>query len=115
MKYEILSLNSMSESLDGEEVLIKEILKSFLNRAPKLLLTIEKSIKNNNYVELESASHILKGVISNFSEDVAVEVAHTLENFGNAKIIGESEIKFLELKKLMQILSKEIEHYMGEK
>ena len=105
----------MSESLDGEEVLIKEILLSFLNRAPKLLLTIEKSIENNNYVELESASHILKGVISNFSEDEAVEVAHTLENFGNAKIIGESEIKFLELKKLMQILSKEIEHYMREK
>ena len=63
----------------GDEVLLKEVAKMFLDDYPRLMSSIKKAITCSDNEALGFAAHTLKGVVGNFYAHPASEAAQRLE------------------------------------
>lgn len=73
----------------GDIELLKEIAILFLEDYPKVLAELHDAVAANDAKALERSAHGLKGSVSNFGANAAVEAALQLEMMGRAKQLAE--------------------------
>jgi HPt (histidine-containing phosphotransfer) domain-containing protein len=77
-----INKKALSERLDGDFDLFKELAQLFLSDSPKLISAIEDAIHNKNSEKIGKTSHTIKGAVANFSAEKAFNAALELEKIG---------------------------------
>ena len=95
---EYINVKDLSERLDGDYDLFKELVDLFLEDTKGLLNKIEHAIKSNDPEQIRKSAHTLKGSVSNFSAKKAYDAALTLENIGKDKTFENIQNSFNILK-----------------
>ncbi len=73
---------NMAGALDrvgGDEELLRELVAIFVEDYPRQLQLIQEAIATEDWKTAEREAHGVKGAVSNFSADAAVEAARKLE------------------------------------
>ncbi|HBY62433.1 MAG TPA: hypothetical protein DEH78_21635 [Solibacterales bacterium] len=86
------------ERVDGDEELLQEVARLFLQEYPQLVDRVRAAISGGNASELEHAAHSLKGSVSNFGAARVVAAAFALERLGRSGATegGEQLLQVLE-------------------
>jgi HPt (histidine-containing phosphotransfer) domain-containing protein len=80
---------ALLESLDNDTQLLKEVIEMFLTDCPETLKELRAAITARNPDQIMRASHSLRGSVSTFGAEAAVEAARQLESMGQqAKMEG---------------------------
>jgi HPt (histidine-containing phosphotransfer) domain-containing protein len=95
---------SLWDRVDGDMDLLRELVAVFAEEAPRMLLKIEEAIRRSLPVELEKASHKLKGSVLQFSARVAAADALALEEAGRSGSIAGVEPLLEKLRQEIEIL-----------
>lgn len=74
----------LSQMTDGNEKLVRSLVKTFLADAPKTFAQIRKAVAQKNAKKLGGAAHLLKGSIAIFGATKAVAAAQSLQNMGRS-------------------------------
>lgn len=96
---QIARLNSAValERLGGDEELLREVARLFLEEYPGLLLEIREAVAARDADALQRAAHSLKGSVSNFGADAAYNAAFVLEMMGRTRDLEHVERGLAEL------------------
>jgi HPt (histidine-containing phosphotransfer) domain-containing protein len=70
------------DRLDGDELLISEIVGMFLEECPKLMRNVCQAVAQVDAPALERAAHKLKGSVADMAAPQAVKAAQSLEQMG---------------------------------
>ena len=73
------------ERVEGDMMLLKEVVSLFFEDCPKLLSDIREAINRSDARSLERAAHKLKGSVGNFSASAAFDAAFALEKMASEK------------------------------
>jgi signal transduction histidine kinase/DNA-binding response OmpR family regulator len=68
--------------LEGDEELLQDVVRVFLEDTPGRLAAIKAAVEANNAEAIQAAAHALKGAAGNLSETALFEAARTLERLG---------------------------------
>jgi PAS domain S-box-containing protein len=71
--------------VDGDMVLLRELVAIFLDSSPQLLTTAREAIGRRDGRALERASHTLKGMVGSFGAHPATDAAWRLEKIGKTQ------------------------------
>jgi two-component system sensor histidine kinase/response regulator len=93
----------------GDVELLREIAVLFLDDYPKSLSDLHEAIASRDARRVERAAHGLKGSVSNFGANSAVEAALRLESLGRAQELAEVEQVFHTLELALAALRPELE------
>lgn len=72
------------ERLGGEEELLREVARLFLDEYPMLMNEIRSAAALRDASALERAAHSMKGSVSNFGTERVYDAAYALERMGRA-------------------------------
>jgi signal transduction histidine kinase/CheY-like chemotaxis protein/HPt (histidine-containing phosphotransfer) domain-containing protein len=88
----------LQRTTGGNEKLIRSLVKSFLEDAPKRLSDIRRAVSQKNAAKLAGAAHAFKGAAAIFGAPGAVGAARNLEAMGKAGNVhgAEKELRTLE-------------------
>ena len=75
---------ALKNRVDGDLDLLRDLAALFAEEAPRLLGQIELAIQQDSAIELEKASHKMKGSVLQFSAAAAASVAFELEQKGRS-------------------------------
>lgn len=70
------------ERVGGDEQLLQEVARLFLDDCPRVMTEIKTAISSGDAKRLEREAHSLKGSVSNFGADPVVKAALELEMMG---------------------------------
>jgi signal transduction histidine kinase/DNA-binding NarL/FixJ family response regulator len=70
---------SALERVEGDTILLRELVEIFVNDAPRHLRDVRRFMENGDLAELSRTAHALKGMLSNFGPTSAHESAARLE------------------------------------
>lgn len=103
---QIARLNSAValERLGGDEELLREVARLFLDEYPVLLAEIRESVSLRDADGLQRAAHSLKGSVSNFGADAAYNAAFVLEMMGRTRDLAEADRGLAELDEALQYI-----------
>ncbi len=103
---QIARLNSAValERLGGDEELLREVARLFLDEYPALLVEIREAVAARDADGLQRAAHSLKGSVSNFGADAAYNAAFVLEMMGRTRNLAEVERGLAELDEALQYI-----------
>ncbi len=107
---EPVNLKEMME-IWGDEDLIKESFKDFMNNLEQLLSDIDKAIKNNDH-DLKKAAHKFKGALLYTGAQKASDIAASIEVMGKNKKMNHAKEAFRELVLECEKVKKFIVQYM---
>ena len=110
-----INLNLILNHFAGDEDILREVVKSFLLSAPKLITEIETSIKDKSARNLEISAHTLKGSVSHFFIKDLHEVLSELESSGRKNQFAEVQEKFESAKIKLNSLCKDLQALLLEK
>ena len=79
------------ERIDGDKVLLKEVLEIFLEDTPGLLVYLDTGIKNKDVEAVERAAHTLKGAAANISAKRLQAITHQLLLLARNGKLGDTE------------------------
>jgi len=79
---EIIDQASALERADGDQEVLKEVVRLFLEECPRLVSQIEGAIASADAKALEHAAHELKGAAASLSAKAAADAALELEQIG---------------------------------
>ena len=96
------------ERLGGDEELLKEVAALFLDEYPTIVTEIGAAIQAQNAQQVERAAHSLKGSVSNFGSDAALEAAYELEKMGRANDLTNAEPAYAHLVRVMEAIHPEL-------
>lgn len=97
-----IDLNYMMNILDNDEDMLRNMVVSFLESAPKQVEDIEEAIKKGDPVSLKKTAHLLKGTVANFSSSDANETTKEMEALGDQGDIDLAREKFPFLSKAIE-------------
>ncbi|MCP4705348.1 MAG: response regulator, partial [candidate division Zixibacteria bacterium] len=107
------SISKAINRYDGDEDLVKELVDLFMSDYQSMLTNLDNSVANRNADDLQQAAHKIKGSLSNFKADRAVELGLSLENRGKENnfenVENDLEIFHKELDKVTKEFKKYIE------
>jgi two-component system, sensor histidine kinase and response regulator len=72
----------LMERLDGDQVLLADVIAIFLDDCPRRLTAIKAAVDQGNAERIEAAAHALKGAAGNLSAAGLFDAAQTLERIG---------------------------------
>lgn len=72
------------ERLGGDEELLREVARLFLDEYPMLMNEIRSAAAARDASALERAAHSMKGSVSNFGTERVYDAAYALERMGRA-------------------------------
>ena len=96
------------ERLGGDEELLQEVAKLFLDEYPGLMSDIRQAIETSNSNQLERAAHSLKGSVANFGSDAAWQAAFALEKLGREQQLAGVETAYANLVMVMHTIQPEL-------
>lgn len=88
MKSRRFDPESLLRRVDGDLNLLRELAEVFAEEAPRMLARIEKAIEHGSALDLEKASHKMKGSVLQFSAHAAAAAALELEEKGRSGSIA---------------------------
>jgi HPt (histidine-containing phosphotransfer) domain-containing protein len=92
MEKKLLDLETALERLGGDKEFLIELLQELLQQVEEELPKLKKAIEEQNYDEVRSRAHGLKGAAANLGADKAMEVFLKLEMMGKEQNLnGASE------------------------
>jgi two-component system, sensor histidine kinase and response regulator len=89
------------ETLGGDEQLLKEVVKIFLEETPKLIARLQQGVQDSTPEIIERAAHSLKGQLGYLGLEAIAKVARELEEAGRNKQLARAS-------QLLTILIREI-------
>ncbi len=92
------------ERLGGDEELLREVARLFLDEYPGLLVEIRDAVAVRDADALQRAAHSLKGSVSNFGADAAYHAAFVLEMMGRNRDLAQVDRGFAELDDALQYI-----------
>jgi len=103
---QIARLNSAValERLGGDEELLREVARLFLDEYPALMVEIREAVVARDANALERAAHTLKGSVSNFGADAAYNAAFVLEMMGRTRDLTQVERGLADLGEALQFI-----------
>ncbi len=104
---QILNSKELLDRVEYDYKLLQQISDLFFEQYPHLMQEIEKGILNKKCKELHYAAHTLKGLLSNFSAEVAFEIAAELDEYAKRE-------DFPKAGTTVEILKKEIQNLIPE-
>ena len=81
---EPIDAEALKNRVDGDLDLLRDLAALFAEEAPRLLEQIELAIQQDSAIELEKASHKMKGSVLQFSAAAAASAALELEQKGRS-------------------------------
>jgi len=72
------------ERLGGDEELLREIARLFLDDYPKLMSELREAVESGDARRIERSAHSIKGSVANFAADPVCEAAFALEQIGRS-------------------------------
>ena len=78
------ALDKLLELVGGNPVLLGELIDSFLQETPPLLVALHRSLEEGNAAGLRQAAHPLKSSSRDFGATQLSELARELEDMGKA-------------------------------
>ena len=87
----IFDYEDFLERIDGDTVLLKEVLEIFLEDTPGLLADLDAGIKSKNMDAVERATHTLKGAAANISAKRLQALTHQLLLLSRKGELGDAE------------------------
>lgn len=111
---DFINRRALSERLDGDFDLFKELAQLFFSDTPRLMAAIEEAIRNKNSEKIGKTSHTIKGAIANFSADRAFNAALMLEKFGKSNDLEKVEDAFITLSSEIENMNKAMKHILEE-
>lgn len=91
LKSERIDAEALKNRVDGDLDLLRDLVALFAEEAPRLLGQIELAIQQGSAIELEKASHKMKGSVLQFSAAAAASAAHELEQKGKSGSVAGAE------------------------
>jgi len=79
----VLDHAALMARLDGDTVLLAEIVELFLESAPRLMRDLKKALAARDGASVERAAHTLKGAVANFGARAALETTMRMERLGH--------------------------------
>ncbi len=92
------------ERLGGDEELLREVARLFLDEYPALMVEIREAVTALDADGLQRAAHTLKGSVSNFGADAAYNAAFVLEMMGRTRDLAQVERGLAELDEALQYI-----------
>jgi HPt (histidine-containing phosphotransfer) domain-containing protein len=86
--------------------LLRELIDVFAEEGPRMLARIDEAISHGSALELEKASHKMKGSVLQFSARTAATVAAEMEEKGRAGTVAGAERLQAQLKQEVNLLQK---------
>jgi CheY-like chemotaxis protein len=90
-KGDVLEEAAVMAVADGDPKFLREITEAFVESSSHLLGEIKNAIAHGDGRTLERSAHSLKGAVSNFGAQRAVEAASLLEKLGSANHLARAE------------------------
>lgn len=109
-----INKKALSERLDGDFDLFKELAQLFLSDSPKLISAIEDAIQNKNGEKIGKSSHTIKGAVANFSAEKAFNAALELERIGKNQELDKAAEAFKKLADEIENMRKALELMINE-
>ena len=96
------------ERVGGDEDLLREIVRLFLDECPRLIAHIQEAIDAGDNRRLEREAHSLKGSVANFGAEPVVRAALALEVIGRSGNLGDAREGFQQLSRSVEVLRPEL-------
>ena len=96
------------ERVEGDEALLREIVKIFLDETPRLLTTLRQGVSEGKAELVEKAAHSLKGELSYFGLEEVRQKALDLEQMGRHRDLNRAAEVFDSLQEELSVLATEI-------
>ena len=84
-----MDLQAALSRVGGDAELLKEIATIFLEDYPKAMADLREAAARGDAKRVERAAHGLKGSVSNFGADAAVNAAFRIESMGRDQQLAE--------------------------
>ncbi|MGH1363439.1 MAG: Hpt domain-containing protein [Calditrichia bacterium] len=110
----VLDRQELYSRVDDDMELLQELIELFLEDYPQLMSEINESIQSENADGLKAAAHTLKGSVSNFCAQKAVDAALKLEISGSKQDFTSGVADFHTLKEAMDEVSQALEELSKE-
>jgi CheY-like chemotaxis protein len=81
------AIETLLEVIGGERELLVELIDSFLETAPPLLLRLHQGVAQSNAAEVRAAAHTIKSSSNDFGATRLAELCQTLEDMDKAGIL----------------------------
>lgn len=102
------------DRLGGDEELLAEIVRLFVEDAPRLLQEIEAGIDASDAAAVSAAAHGLKGAAGNLSAAAVAEAARVLEMAGRQGAAPDLRVAQRQLRTAMQELDRVLHQFLSE-
>ena len=112
--YKFCDKGQVLNDYKGDEDILAELIRDFVDDYPNLLDEISTSLKEINYEDLERSAHTLKGMICYFHSPELENLAYSIENSGNSKTTDGCEDNLVELKEKLEFLKGELSNLLIE-
>lgn len=96
------------ERVGGDEELLREIARLFLDECPRLMGHIREAIDAGDTRRLEREAHSLKGSVANFGAEPVVQAALALEVIGRSGNLSDAQEGFRQLSQSVDVLRPEL-------
>ena len=105
--------NQALQLVGGDETLLRELARLFLQRNALLLEKVDKAIRAQDAAALHEAAHAYKGAVNHFSAARVKDMAFTLEKKGSAGDLSGIDSLFVQLNDVVNLLLKELQAYVA--
>jgi len=112
--HSLWNINVALSHMDGDHVLLRELMELFLETVPATLSTIREALDRQDYLTVERSAHTLKGSIGAFRVEQAVAHAVHLEQAAKEHQSDVVELAYTHLAKSIEQLSQEFQAYITQ-
>ena len=105
------ALETLLALMGGDPLILAELIDSFLQETPPLLVTLRRSLEESNATELRRAAHTLKSSSKDFGATRLSECARKLEEMGKAgtlqgaaDLVAQVEDEYLQVKAALEAI-----------
>ena len=114
LKSERIDAEALKNRVDGDLDLLRDLAALFAEEAPRLLGQIELAIQQGSAIELEKASHKMKGSVLQFSAAAAASAALELEQKGRSGSVAGAGVMLDRLKDEIALLEEALRTMLSD-
>ena len=110
----VIDLAKLVVSINHNNLLLKKLIKYFIEKVPEQINLLEQAVKNNNLEEVDRISHKLKSEVGNFGSGKALKILSEINrisrNKSNRNLGKLCDNLRVEIEKVIQYLERYIEN-----
>jgi len=109
------SFDDLAKRVGGDEELLRRMIETFLRDIPKRLSGIQKAIQQKRSEDLTFLAHALKGSVSIFAANDALQLCQDLQELGRNGNFSEASRVYESLQEAIAELEANLRAYAGQK